>query len=208
MLVCLSGPSGSGKDEVGKILVQRYGFIRLAFADPLKAFLEALNPMIVVDHVGQVPIALPLSALLEREGGWENAKKIPAVRSELQKTGSAARNHFGKQHWIHQTDRKYLQLIKETGRHVNLRVVITDGRQPNEYDYVTVSGGENWLIERENFVNTVGTSHESEQHFDWKSGYFTQKITNPDHRNWPTVLRGRIHSALLNYKGTGKCQST
>jgi hypothetical protein len=36
MILCLSAWKGSGKDTVAKILVEKYGFTRLAFADVLK----------------------------------------------------------------------------------------------------------------------------------------------------------------------------
>lgn len=36
-LVCLAGVSGAGKDEVAKILVRDFGFVRVAIADHLKA---------------------------------------------------------------------------------------------------------------------------------------------------------------------------
>ncbi len=40
-LIALHGPAGSGKTYCGDIFVQRYGFARVKFADPLKNMLRA-----------------------------------------------------------------------------------------------------------------------------------------------------------------------
>jgi len=37
-IIGLCGLAGSGKDEVGKILVEKYGFVAIAIADPMKRF--------------------------------------------------------------------------------------------------------------------------------------------------------------------------
>jgi len=39
MIVGICGLAGSGKDEVGKILVEKHGFVAIAIADPMKRFL-------------------------------------------------------------------------------------------------------------------------------------------------------------------------
>ena len=47
-LVGLSGYAQVGKDTVGKILVEKYGFERVSFADKLREVLYALDPTVRV----------------------------------------------------------------------------------------------------------------------------------------------------------------
>jgi dephospho-CoA kinase len=46
MIIGLSGYSRSGKDEVAKILVEDYGFTRIAFADKIRELLYEMNPIV------------------------------------------------------------------------------------------------------------------------------------------------------------------
>ena len=43
-VIGLTGYAGSGKDTLANILVEEYGFTRIAFADKTKEFLYDLNP--------------------------------------------------------------------------------------------------------------------------------------------------------------------
>jgi len=43
MIVGISGKAGSGKDTIANHLVQRYGLTKIAFADPLKRFIQDLT---------------------------------------------------------------------------------------------------------------------------------------------------------------------
>jgi dephospho-CoA kinase len=43
MLIGLSGKAGAGKDTVADYLVRCYKFQRMAFADPMKRFLNTLG---------------------------------------------------------------------------------------------------------------------------------------------------------------------
>jgi len=40
-LIGLTGPAGSGKDTVARLLCEQHGFVQMAFADPLRAMLKA-----------------------------------------------------------------------------------------------------------------------------------------------------------------------
>jgi len=40
-LIGLTGPAGSGKDTVARLLCEQHGFVQIAFADPLRAMLKA-----------------------------------------------------------------------------------------------------------------------------------------------------------------------
>lgn len=78
MIIGLCGYAGAGKDALGQILVERHGFVRLAFADAVKA--EAI------------------------EAGW-NGKKDAAGRRMLQEIGMARRAE-AEDYWVVQAARQ------------------------------------------------------------------------------------------------------
>jgi dephospho-CoA kinase len=50
-LIGLSGYARSGKDEAAKVLIEEFGFKRIAFADKLRDFLYALDPIVAVKRL-------------------------------------------------------------------------------------------------------------------------------------------------------------
>lgn len=106
----LTGYAGSGKDTTADYLVERYGFVRVAFADKLKEFALASVPA-VRENVQEV--------------GWHESKQRPWIRELLQDIGTAARDTFGDDFWIRQVE------IPDAER-----VVFTDVRYPNEAEFV------------------------------------------------------------------------
>jgi hypothetical protein len=97
----LTGFAKAGKDSVGKILVEDYGYIRASFADVLREALYRLNPTInVVDTAGfpsftfesaipHYPQQLWTLRDLVDEVGWDDAKtRHPEVRRLLQVMGT------------------------------------------------------------------------------------------------------------------------
>jgi hypothetical protein len=149
MIIGLTGYAQSGKDTVAKILVDNYGYTRIAFADKIREFLYETAP----DYI----------KLLVDEVGWEKAKKNQVVRELLQTTGVGARNVFGEEFWISQAF---------SGRRDVDNVVVTDVRFTNEADYIKwYPGSQLWRIKRSG-VGAVN-SHASETQLD---GYPVDQI--------------------------------
>ena len=69
MIIGLTGYAQSGKDSVAKILVEKHGFIRVAFADRIRDFVFDADP--IYTWVGNEPRYL--RSFIESEG-WEEAK--------------------------------------------------------------------------------------------------------------------------------------
>ena len=46
MIIGLTGYAQSGKDTLANILVENYGYTRVAFADKIREFLYEVNPMV------------------------------------------------------------------------------------------------------------------------------------------------------------------
>lgn len=157
-LIGLCGYARAGKDTVGGVLVDSFGFRRFAFADPLKSMALALDPWINTKN----GYLLRLSRIVD-ENGWEDAKSEPEVRRFLQVLGTeAVREHLGQESWVRATELS----IANSGA---VRVVITDVRFPNEAEWIAKRGGQIWRINRVNedgsaFDNGISGDHPTEIH--------------------------------------------
>lgn len=131
-LIGISGAAGAGKDTLASHLAP-FGYVRVAFADPLREMALAIDPLIDVwDDVGG--IRLYLSDLVS-DFGWDEAKKNPEVRRFLQRLGTeGVRNFFGADTWVRLAEER----IADLG---DVPVVITDVRYPNEVELVRRLGG-------------------------------------------------------------------
>ena len=100
MIIGLSGYAGSGKDEVAKVLVNEYGFVRKAFADKIREVLYEMNPHVILGYDMHTTVQL----LVDNEG-WDAAKQHQPVRELLQTLGVGCRKVFGENFWIVETMR-------------------------------------------------------------------------------------------------------
>ena len=148
MIIGLTGYAQSGKDTVAQILVEKYGYTRIAFADKIRELSYELNPI--------VKPGMKLQDAVD-EMGWEKAKvRIPEVRRIMQDLGVGARKVFGEHFWVQQVLRQI---------HFEGNFVITDVRFPNEADAIRkYDNAQIWRIRREG-VNAVN-QHVSETAMD------------------------------------------
>ena len=144
MIIGLTGYAQSGKDSVANILVENYGYQRIAFADPIRDLLYATNPMLKEGYrvKGLVDVY-----------GWDRVKvDYPEARRLLQELGVGARKVFGDMFWVKQA----LRQLEVEGN-----FVITDVRYPNEAKAIREhQGSQIWRVKRSG-VDAVN-SHESE----------------------------------------------
>jgi hypothetical protein len=160
MIIGLTGYAQSGKDTVAEILVKKYGFTRVAFADKIREFLYELNPVI--------KDGFKLRGIVDAYG-WDVAKvNEPEIRRLLQEIGLSARKVFGDDFWI-------VQALDKNNSYD--RLVITDVRFENEAEHIKLVGNwldkpsEIWRIKRPN-VRAVN-EHVSESQMD---GYKVDRI--------------------------------
>jgi hypothetical protein len=127
-LIGFSGYARVGNDTAANILVEEYGFTRLAFADALRNALYALNPIVakVNWHEGYEHLQEIINYY-----GWDGYKSTPysdEIRRLLQRFGTdAGRNIIGQNVWVQAT------LENLPGG----KYVVTDCRFPNEAEYIT-----------------------------------------------------------------------
>jgi hypothetical protein len=136
VLIGLSGYAQAGKDTVGEILVEKFGFRRVGFADKLREFLYALNPAIPLDG----PASDRLASIVDQHG-WEYAKThYTEVRKLLQRLGTdAGRAILGNNIWVEAAFKD----LQEGGRYV-----FTDTRFTNEADAIRERNGKVFRISR------------------------------------------------------------
>lgn len=138
MIIGLIGYAQSGKDTVANILVEQYGFIRVAFADKIRDLLYEMDPP-VPTGVGNEKHVVGLQNYVDVYG-WDVAKQNPVVRQMLQNLGVGARTVFGDNHWI-------VEAVKFLSPSNNY--VITDVRFKNEAAWLKDTyGSPIWRITR------------------------------------------------------------
>jgi len=118
MLIALFGAPGAGKDTVAAHLVEKHGFVRVAFADKVRELAyEVLAPT--------------LRDVVDRKG-WDYCKReLVIYREILERVGDGARKVFGNDFWIQQIEDDVFDLV-DSGKDV----VITDLRKENEMRFV------------------------------------------------------------------------
>lgn len=131
-IIGLTGPAGSGKDSVAKVLVSVHGYYALSFAGPLKDALIAM-------------LEIPRATLEDRV-----AKETPidwigqSPRALMQTLGTEwGRNLVHPDIWLRNAARRLDRLRRFAGG-----AVITDVRFENEAAWVRRQGGEVWHVLR------------------------------------------------------------
>lgn len=156
-LIGLMGRAQSGKDTAAAFLVED-GFIRYAFADPLKSAALHLDPI-----VGTLMLPGSWAASQRRLSevvdalGWEEAKARPEVRRTLQRYGMSIREIM-PDFWIRATLDPALAQEEP--------VVITDVRFENEAQAVVAAEGILVRIVRPGAPVIPGADHVSETALD------------------------------------------
>ena len=154
-VIGLTGYAQSGKDTLASILVEKYGYSRVAFADKIRDFLYGINPMVACSPTGYLRDLVNLV-------GWDKAKQEPQVRRLLQDLGISARELIDENIWV-------TTALRHVGK--DERVVVTDVRFENEAMMIKLMGGQLWRVRRPG-VEAVN-SHVSETQLD---GYKVDQI--------------------------------
>lgn len=159
MIIGLSGYAGVGKDEVAKILVEDFGFSRVAFGDIIKTACYRMNPIVTLD-------GLRLAHLVDLEG-WDIAKSLPEVRRLLQVMGTeVGRDMIDPQIWVELT-------LHNASPEDN--IVVSDVRFRNEAEEIKWKQGEIWRVSRIDKENPINL-HRSETEMD--SWDFDKYVSN------------------------------
>lgn len=162
-LIGITGYLRTGKDSVAKLLVDEFGYTKLAFADPLREMALAIDPYIsligVPEGLGLAPFENRLYSELIDMIGYETAKSIPDFRRFLQRLGTdGVRNVLGDSTWVDLAVKRARSILRDGGR-----VVFSDVRFPNEANAIHTLGGAVWRTIRPGYG---GSGHVSETALD------------------------------------------
>lgn len=135
-IIGLTGYAGVGKDTVRTVLEELHGYQGFAFADPLRAMIEAL---------------FKTSGISMRYMTSRSAKEIeiPALgisyRHLAQTLGTEWGRGLDKNFWLDSATGHLVDLLRTgTGSHF----VVSDVRFENEADWVHAHGGVIWSVQR------------------------------------------------------------
>lgn len=150
-LIALAGYARSGKDTVGQILADDYGYRTVSFAQAIKNIAAEINPVLQTGpHKG---VYAPLASAFTLYPDWDTVKEqVPAAREFLQKLGVACRDQIGEDVWV-----TALANSLQEGQ----RYVVTDCRFPNEAAWVRSQGGQVWRVVRPGNAPVNGHSSET-----------------------------------------------
>ena len=176
MIIGLSGKKRAGKDSLAEHLIRNHGFIKVAFADPLRDITYDLNPWIV----GVNRRKARLQTLYTKCGGWEGIKAEDnwsgEVRRIMQVLGVSVRDNVGPETWVNAAMERVREFVAD-----NIPVVMTDMRFPNEVEIVRSNGGLIVRIERDSLpAESLKDQHVSETLLDNMSILRPELIINSD----------------------------
>lgn len=187
-IIGLYGPSRAGKDSVAEILVDDFGYEQRAQAEAIRKILLGLDP-VISDNNGTYRT---MQHLFQAHN--ENWDEVKAASSEsvdyMIRLGQTCRDVLGIDVWLNTA-------FPPIGS--NVKVVISDIRQPNEYEAVKARGGEVWKIIRPGVEKRAMDGLLDHLHFDavlYNSGTLTD-------------LRGMVQGTIATnmrdkeVKGTG-----
>jgi len=156
-IIGLTGRKRSGKDTVGKYMVDR-GYTRVAFADALKNACREI--------FGFTDEQLNGDELKETvDDYWEHTPReiLQTVGTELfRNTLPKFCNNISNDIWIRVVGKKINDLISQG----QTKIVITDVRFENEYRFIKQQGGKIFKIIRPDNIRHNNSPHESEKLID------------------------------------------
>lgn len=163
----INGYAGAGKDTLADLLVEHFGFTKLAFADPMREMAAAIDP--VVGFTDDGPIRY--TDAIEWHGYTDAKVMYPEVRQFLQRLGTeGGREVLGQNIWV--------DAAMERAQ-AHRRVVFSDLRFRNEAQAVKDAGGKNIHIDRPGVK--AANDHPSEHDLDkWKFDLFVHNVSTPE----------------------------
>lgn len=179
MIIGICGLQGSGKDTLGSILIQKYGFVKLSYAGVLKDIVALLFGWDREMVEGSTKESREWREKVDE--WWASRLNMPNLtpRYVLQYFGTDLfRNHFHNDIWVAAVERQL---------HKHKNVVITDCRFPNEINIlkshgaklIKITRGElpSWFGEYESgLIDAPPNIHPSE--YMWIKNTFDHTIKN------------------------------
>lgn len=162
-LIALCGKKRSGKDTAGSLYIEKYGYIKYAFANPLK---EACREIFMFN---EEQMDGKLKETIDEKWGVSPRKVFQIFGTEMFRQRLTdffpEMKDIKENFWIYRFELWYKNLIKTNP---NAKVVVTDVRFPNEANIIKKLCGTVIKIERHTKKNN--DSHSSEKSIDLIKG--------------------------------------
>lgn len=154
-IIGVTGRKRSGKDTIGSYLVEKYGFVRVAYADALKEACKNIFGFSDEQLYGD-----DLKEVVDEYWGHTPREILQKVGTELfRERLPQLCTYISNDIWIRSVERKIQNLAKQGVS----KIVITDIRFPNEIEFITRSGGVTWKVVRPGlFTDSSSPVHTSE----------------------------------------------
>ena len=137
MIVGLYGGSRAGKDSIARFMWEDHGYQQRAMAARIREILLKLNPVVFDDDKESWYLQDLFTAY---NSDWDEVKAVCRESVDYMiRLGQGCRDILGEDVWIN-------QVLPEIGS--DDKVVISDVRQPNEYDTIKERGGVIWHVVR------------------------------------------------------------
>lgn len=160
-LIGLTGSAGSGKDTIADILIDRWDFVRIKVAEPLRA--ECAWAL----ATGEAPLNAPedIRHILSLGAAVDVYAKptSPEARRLLQYWGADYRRAQNQDYWIEKLVDSIIGLTE-------INLVVTDIRFHNEAQSVIDLSGSIWQVQRPTTLLTGETANHKSEMFcksDW-----------------------------------------
>lgn len=151
-IIGICGKKYHGKDTIANHLVEKYGYTRIAFADPIKDICQNIFGLSYEQLYGNMKE--------ENDEYWKVSPRIlmQFIGTDLFRNNmSSIMPDIGEDIWI------YI-LLKKIQSNPQLKFVITDVRFKNELDHITKLNGLKIKVQRNNILNN--DNHISESYID------------------------------------------
>lgn len=149
-LIAFTGKAGAGKTTAAQALVERFGYVRIGFADPLKAMLAAF-----LDQVGVHPETVHSMLHGDLKNAPAGYLAGHSARHAMQTLGTEwGRRCMRGDFWIE-------AMRQRVGRSPAQKFVIDDLRFDNEAEFVRVNRG--LVFEVRDGTSPSAQAHESER---------------------------------------------
>lgn len=165
-LIAVGGRKSNGKSSVADYIINKYGYTRYAFADPMK---EAVK---VIFDFSDEQLNGDLKELIDTRWGISPRQAMQTFATELCQFDLIkylpALEPIGRKIWVHRFKMWY-----EKNKEKN--IIISDLRFEHEAEVIKELGGCIWSVERPQLFNVID-NHSSENSLP--ESYFDERIIN------------------------------
>jgi dephospho-CoA kinase len=158
MIIAICGKKGSGKDTIGNYLCEKYDFLKLNFADPLKEACKHIFELTDEQLYGDK------KEIIDEYWNITPREIMQFVGTELLREQLKNKfNNIGSNIWTMLMKKKIANILEKNSEQ---NIVISDLRFLNEYNLLNSLNGVILKVTNNNVKNFIGNTHESETEMD------------------------------------------